>query len=196
MQYRNVKLYGGAITADLESDLIDASKFRQVPDTQEVYVCEQPKDLNASDALIIDLMERVNEPDEKAIGYHLNEICKLNDVKDSVILQQETHAKATHFPDSYTAWIISGEEAKKWGRDEVPLILILALIRLDKVKTDLLVSYNLPFHDQKEIEDLKKVFAGDKSTDNSALKRIDVGKEVVGHILDSLKVQNWELFKN
>ncbi|VEU22413.1 DEKNAAC103456 [Brettanomyces naardenensis] len=198
MEFQNTKLYGGALTADLPVGLFDASQLRQIPNTQEVYVCETPGILNKFDALIIDLLERVDVDDSEAIQYHLNEICKLNEVdkQDSVILGQDKNAKADNLPNDYCAWVISGEQAKKWGRDETPLVLFLALIRLENVKTDLLISYNIPFHDQLQIDDLRRELQGDTTADNLAVKRIDVGKQVVLRILKSLKIHDWSLFKN
>ncbi|QPG74795.1 hypothetical protein FOA43_002129 [Brettanomyces nanus] len=198
MHFQSKSLYGGAITVDLPEGLIDASTFRQIPDTQEVYVCHDSKVLSKNDAIIIDLMERVDCSDDSAIDSHLREVCKLNDAdqNDSIILEQDRNAHARNFPEDYCGWIVSGEQAKKWGRDETPLVLILALIRLKNVGTDLLVSYNIPFDEKSEIEDLKEVLSGESLAGNLALRRINVAKEVVIRILDTLKVQDWKLFKN
>ncbi len=198
MNFQRTNLYGGAITAQIPSDLVDASNFRQIPDTQEVYVCRDSKYLNQSDALIIDLMERVNVKDNDALNYHLSEICNLNGVNkdDSVILEASECLKANNLPDSYCGLVISGEKAKKWGKEDVHLVLILAVIRLAEVKTDLLISYNIPFHQLDDVKDLKKLLSGNKANPNKAEQRITIGKKVVSKILHTLKVENWSLFES
>ncbi|QOU19711.1 hypothetical protein BRETT_003863 [Brettanomyces bruxellensis] len=198
MNFQRTDLYGGAITAQIPRDLIDASKFRQIPDTQEVYVCRDSTILNENDALIIDLMERADVKDSDALRYHLKEICRLNGVEkdDSVILEEAHDLKVVNLPDSYCDIVTSGENVKKWGRDDVHLVLILAIVRLLRVKTDLLISYNVPFHKPDEMEDLKKMLSGNNSTAGKAKQRIDVGRRVVAKVLDSLKIENWALFKN
>ncbi|GME71729.1 unnamed protein product [Ambrosiozyma monospora] len=196
MKYEKKELYGGAITVQLPTSLTDASNLRQIPDTQEVFISSDRSEIHKDDAIIIDLLERQDNPnDPEALQYHLSEISKLNGVaKDSQQILYQSELKAPNFPGDYAAIIISGEQAKKWGRDETVLILVLGLIRISKSETDLLVSYNVPFHDADELEDLKKTLAGDGSGNGKASARIEMGKEAVLKAIESIKIENWSLF--
>ena len=95
-------LYGGAVTTVIPAGFLDASLFRSVPDTQEVYVNgRRPgQDVNVSvegrqtgsisnyevndglgfnESIIVDLLQRVEADDDRAaLDIHLNEIDSLN----------------------------------------------------------------------------------------------------------------------
>ena len=61
---RKQSLWGGAITTEIPEGLLDASDFRQVPDTQEVFVPGAEADdtsltgVRVNDSIIFDLIER------------------------------------------------------------------------------------------------------------------------------------------
>lgn len=50
-------LFGGGITIKVPNDFNDVSKFRQVPDNQEVFVSS-----TSDETLIIELLETPEEP--------------------------------------------------------------------------------------------------------------------------------------
>lgn len=63
MSYEKRCLFGGTISINLPDNFQDVSKFRQVPDNQEVFVYKQ------SDAsIIIELLETPSNLDEEALG--------------------------------------------------------------------------------------------------------------------------------
>lgn len=74
-----VSLYGGAIRTVIPEGFKDVSLFRQVPDSQEVFVSDQE---GIDDSIVFDIMERVDCSDEEAIAIHLEEIARLNTVQD------------------------------------------------------------------------------------------------------------------
>jgi len=78
--YRQVQLFGGAMTADFPSNFADASEIRQVPDQQEVWL-----DKDGFTSIIVEILERVDKPsDIGALEYHLKDIVE-EDVTDTKI---------------------------------------------------------------------------------------------------------------
>lgn len=219
-RFRPVQLYGGAIDVQLPLDFIDASDFRQVPDTQEVFV-----NTEYDDSIVFDLMERFEAAsDEEALKEHLNEISDINGADPGsqlVQLYSETHAltqpkiKAKSSPAYITVAI---EPAKKWGRTtelvqdpndpneklkEPVLVLILALIRIESVATDLLITYNTPITTVGDLNKLQKVFADQKKPDQKNLyvssifelpPRIEAGITGIREAIDTLEIEDWSLF--
>ncbi|KAL9042710.1 MAG: hypothetical protein Q9214_003700 [Letrouitia sp. 1 TL-2023] len=71
LTFRNFELWGGAITASLPSNCLDATNFRPVPDHQEVYFAP-----NGRYSIIIDLLNRVSHlpTDGDAFSFHVQDI--------------------------------------------------------------------------------------------------------------------------
>ncbi len=101
MSLNKKEFYGGAITGSLPSFFIDASQFREIPDTQEVFVINDdppsilkshnnnednksviPIRIDKNDSLIIDIMERVDvNNDVESVKVHFEDIAIKNDVE-------------------------------------------------------------------------------------------------------------------
>ncbi|KAG7699036.1 hypothetical protein KL930_002177 [Ogataea haglerorum] len=173
MNFEETKLYGGAITTYIPAGMVDASTLRQIPDTQEVFVAGPDTQLGPEDAIIFDLLESVDVPDDAAAEYHFQELAKLNGADNAKVLEA-TKIVCPNFAQDPTYVLVGSQEAKKWGRDQTELVVLLGLIRLQRVQTDLLITYNLPGEDFGP--------------------RIPVAKQVIQHILESLQVQDWSLF--
>lgn len=216
VEFEHKQLYGGAITVDIPTGVLDASNFRQIPDTQEVFVANSDNvdnyaQLNKDDSIIVDLMERVEaRDDQEAIRVHYSEISALNDASNEwhLVSVEEAGAK-----QRYVA--VGVEPALKWGRAEVPegaettsgdsasykptLVVVLGVIRLDKVDTDLLITYNVHISREDELADLAQVSAEQwktlgAPTRNRALQRVQLGQQVVQEMVNSLAVADWGLF--
>ncbi|KAG7911472.1 hypothetical protein KL906_000793 [Ogataea polymorpha] len=173
MNFEETQLYGGAITTQIPAGLIDASILRQIPDTQEVFVAGPDTQLGPEDAIIFDLLESVDVADNAAAEYHFQELAKLNGAEDAKILEV-ANVQCPNFAQDPAYVLVGSQEAKKWGRDQTQLVVLLGLIRLQKVQTDLLITYNLPGSDFGP--------------------RIPAAKQVIQHVLESLRVQDWSLF--
>ncbi|KAG7740907.1 hypothetical protein KL923_001548 [Ogataea haglerorum] len=173
MNFEETKLYGGAITTYIPAGMVDASTLRQIPDTQEVFVAGPDTQLGPEDAIIFDLLESVDVPDDAAAEYHFQELAKLNGADNAKVLEA-TKIVCPNFAQDPTYVLVGSQEVKKWGRDQTELVVLLGLIRLQRVQTDLLITYNLPGEDFGP--------------------RIPVAKQVIQHILESLQVQDWSLF--
>ncbi|ODV63948.1 Ran GTPase-binding protein MOG1 [Ascoidea rubescens DSM 1968] len=176
MEYKLQQLYGGAIESVIPGGLLDASNFRQVPDTQEVFVNNNNSLLQKEDNLIIDLLEPVQVgkglPDSHAIVIHFEEISKLNEISNEwklLGIQDTTQSLDKDLVNSnkgITSYLTAGlEPALKWGRSnpredflQPTLVLILGLIRLNDVLTDVTVSLNIPFIKEDELISLKEFY--------------------------------------
>lgn len=206
MQYEKLDLYGGAITSQFPAGLVDASNLRQIPDNQELFLTpsENTTDysqLNKNDSIIVELMEKLDTTtDQEAILEHFKEISQINASGNEWRLLS-TQSVESSIDSAYIS--IGLEPARKWGRDESKgkdftptLVVILGLIRINKVETDLLVTYNLMIDNKKELTDLEKVVdQGDFKLDNNdASKRIILGTQVVETALKNMKVEEWSLF--
>jgi hypothetical protein len=76
------ELFGGAVTANVPRDFIDASQFRPVPDTQEVFI-----DDASGATVIVELLERVDHvPDAEAAAFHFEEVARQNRASASVVV--------------------------------------------------------------------------------------------------------------
>lgn len=161
-----VELYGGTITSTIPKGFVDVSNFRQVPDTQEVFVSETD---GCDDSVVFDIMERVEGDDVEAVKEHLNELSILNSVGRNYITLQLSSVdmkkqildnSADLQPPCYLS--IAVEPSKKWGREETakddptgsvkPLVvLVMAVIRLKNVTSDILLTYNIPLRANKKL---------------------------------------------
>ncbi|VVT53961.1 uncharacterized protein SAPINGB_P003837 [Magnusiomyces paraingens] len=212
----NTELFGGAIKVNLPQGFIDASLFRQVPDTQEVFVHQ-----TVDDSMMFDLLERLDSPtDFHALKEHLDEISRINDTDPNsqlIQLYTETHPlrKKSISSKASPAYItVAIEPAKKWGRttklnnepesandnvlEEPILVLILVLIRIKDVETDFIVSYNTPITKISELKALQEIFDQNEDYSTSSLEklpsRVQEGVKNIKEVLNSLEVEDWTLF--
>ena len=71
--FQTAPLYGGAITASLPATLTSASRFRPVPDNQEVFV--ETRDGAPPTSVIFEILDRAPPPDGlEAVAYHLDDV--------------------------------------------------------------------------------------------------------------------------
>jgi hypothetical protein len=201
------ELWGGAITTQLPRGLLDASDFRQVPDTQEVFLPGMdatettPETLQTNDSLIFDLMERIDGDDLEAIKEHFTEISTLNGASNWELFRI-TKGENELGAQSYVC--VALEPALKWGKSESEdpehkpaLAVVLGIVRLAKVHTDLLVTYNAHFSDIQELEALEflhHVQDEDQIAKNIAYERIVHASSVVEGVINNMKVEDWGLF--
>lgn len=160
-------LYGGAMSTIIPSYFVDASTFRQVPDTQEVFV--STKDIN--DSIIIDLLESVPEKDlSDILEAHMEEITRLNDGAGTIIDEVET----LNCELGSSGIMLFKQAVKKFGKsnEQENVYMFMAVIRLSKVKTDVVICYNTI----------------SKDYDNGS--RWSIVEEMV----KQMKIRNWELF--
>ena len=191
------ELYGGAITAAIPAGFVDASMFREIPDTQEVYVSQ-----TVDDSILVDLMEAVEgSSGDEILNIHLKEIAEINNVTNyeySRIFSKEVPV-AKIGQDTVGYVTISIEPARKWGReaqlensaDNLPaplLVIILAAVRLERVSTDLLVTFNTPIVSKADYDRLVS------GSIEKFPERVQNGLAFVEQFLKTVEVKDWSLF--
>lgn len=126
------------------------SQIRQIPDHQEVY-----SDATTDQSIIIELNNYIEQTEcnETTIGtYYMNDLAEVNEATNTRILVQQSSFTATELPlfqdnqDNITAYYIIGEQHISKFKEQARNIIhiYMAIIRLKNVKTDLLVTFNIP----------------------------------------------------
>lgn len=142
------ELWGGAVTAELPPNMIDASEFRQVPDNQEVYVGSWS---NISAAFIVELNEHVEAHSLiEALNIHVREVVHFSGdaIPDPVMTWTEKIGKYE------TANLVNCIEPTKVspgerGRDHGRTYNVFSLFTLKESLTDVMVTSTFEF-DQAE----------------------------------------------
>ncbi|KAF2666731.1 Mog1p/PsbP-like protein [Microthyrium microscopicum] len=158
-------LFGGAITTSLPTGYLDASTMRDIPDTQEVFL-----DPNSNTNIIISLLERVttitsnnsnNSDDHSALQTHFQDMYADETDKSgnrdtanvlgvrNLPIPPGTSNGGTVTAYILTAWMATADaarqEQRERGREEVlGTGVVMGLVRLENVKTDVLVCVNVP----------------------------------------------------
>lgn len=180
-----VELYGGAISSEVPSDAIDVSTFRQIPDTQEVYLLEKPTGLDQS--LIFDLLVRVDaESLAEVVAVHLDDIL---DGPASQIAPIESFTNVHLGCETHSFLVKPGPT--KVESSEAKLFMLLVILRIEKVETDVVVTMNVPVEMaevtaetfQKELDDIL-----------SGTSTIGSAYSVIKTASSSLRVLDWALF--
>mmetsp|Transcript_30435 Transcript_30435/g.45907 ORF Transcript_30435/g.45907 Transcript_30435/m.45907 type:complete len:197 (+) Transcript_30435:76-666(+) len=178
-----VELYGGAIVAELPESFADASEFRQVPDHQEVWVD------TASDAsFIVEILERkADVQDVDAVRYFLTDLAAANQAKDPQILASRAGTLGQDLPHFSQGEVIAlvgvGEQqVSKFGESCANTVQVhICVLRLPAQETDILVMLNSPV-------------SIDAQSSSGSVPTLDNAEGVFAKILQSLAIQDWELF--
>lgn len=138
-------LFGGALTGRLPTDAADMSKFREIPDNQEVFA--HP---HTDQSIIVEVLEYVQEPDQQALRTHFEELASRNDAASSehssVIGVDELDRQQLtlqHYSKAY--WLIGQQRVSKYNetaRNDINIHMVL--YRLPEFTTDLLATFNDP----------------------------------------------------
>ncbi|KAL2151261.1 hypothetical protein VTH82DRAFT_6359 [Thermothelomyces myriococcoides] len=196
--FKRVPLFGGALECELPEHFADVSKIRQVPDNQEVYI-----DQDGFTSIIIDITERVDAPgdtgierDGRALTTHLEDL--VGDDLDTVKVWNTTETQFTHLEETPAYTLIATQTPKapsnpdESRRASAPdfTALILTLLRLEKEKSDVLITVNVPHikgeYDEEEV-DLALGKQGELIGD---------AVEYAARIWSTFKVNDWRLFVN
>ncbi|SGZ58322.1 CIC11C00000002461 [Sungouiella intermedia] len=181
------QLYGGAITANLPQGAIDVSDFRQIPDTQEVFLLEKPNGLDQS--IIFDLLERVDASSlPEVIAVHLDDILEGAATNIAPLESMEHPVLRCEMHTFLVKPLPSKQET-----EHVKLFMFLFLIRLEKVATDFLVTMNVPLETNGEVtqELFQKEVSSVMNQDQSIIS--ECYKQVKESAI-SLDVKDWKLF--
>ncbi|KAH9265514.1 hypothetical protein BASA83_011110 [Batrachochytrium salamandrivorans] len=142
------QLFGGAISASVPVGYIDASRIRDVPDHQEVFI-----DTATDSSFIVELLEPqdLSMDIHSAARQHLEQLARDNeatsdgctiiserDISDSLLSSSISGAKAVVI--SSTQCISKYNEAGDDAKNTVGIYM--GLIQLGRVSTDVLITFN------------------------------------------------------
>ncbi|KAG5985310.1 hypothetical protein E4U55_006790 [Claviceps digitariae] len=191
--YVGTTLYGGAIVCDLPEKFADVSKLRQVPDNQEVWI-----DKNGFTSIIFDITERVGGPghgpeiDGRAMTTHLEDMVG-SDI-DTVKIWNTAETEFSRLEPEHPAYTLIATQTPKVGDSRSSAsapdftAIIMTLLRVEKYKTDILITINVPHikgeYDEEDV-DLELGKQG---------KLIGDAVEYSARIWETFKVKDWGLF--
>ncbi|KAH7245852.1 hypothetical protein BKA59DRAFT_454911 [Fusarium tricinctum] len=196
-EFISTPLFGGAIVCDLPAKFADVSKLRQVPDNQEVWI-----DQDGFTSIIFDITERVGgsgsgpEVDGRAMTTHLEDMVgsDIDTVKIWNTAETEfSNLECVILPGMPAYTLISTQTphvSKSRDSTSAPdfTAIILTLLRLEKAKTDILITINVPHikgeYDEAEV-DLELGRQG---------KLIGDAVEYSASIWSTFKIKDWGLF--
>eukprot|EP01132_Coremiostelium_polycephalum_P004887 gene4887-6095_t len=184
-------LYGGAIEVILPKRFIDISQYRQVPDHQEVFVDE-----HTEQSVIIELLERQPVSDQESLSFHYNVICEeagiLPEKRILVNSRAITTKEMPNFPDSFPKYLLLAQQkvAKFNETAENTINVYMAIVRLERAKTDLLITLNEAIEISPESSSINAVKTTTPSSDHTLIESLFLS------ILNSFKIKDYGLFQN
>ncbi|GEQ72749.1 hypothetical protein JCM33374_g6437 [Metschnikowia sp. JCM 33374] len=188
---KETPLYGGAITAKLSEKAIDVSEFRDVPDTQEVFLLEQTNKLDQ--AIIIDLLESVEEPTlPEIISVHLSDIL---DEPASYLAPLESFYNDNVQANVHTFLLKTA--SSKQDTDSVKLFMYVALLQVSKAQSDVVLTMTVPCEwgelDQEKFFDLAQKVVGGNSLDDGESVMSQAYSQIKT-VASTFKIIDWGLF--
>lgn len=181
---RTVPLYGGAFQMDLPTTFVDVSNLRQVPDHQEVFTFAKN-----DQSCIVELLDKVNEPDENAARFHFEQLAESNESTNFEIIEQgEMQAPSvSSVTPTYCSYCVGRQIVSKL-KDEATqanqIKIFLVLFRLHNVNTDLLITFNAP----EEINPTSQVKVSFIEDENSV-------SQLFRGIVESFQINSMDIFQ-
>jgi len=204
-------LFGGALHVHLPSGYLDASTVREVPNTQEVFV----PTTQTNTSITIDILEpplaiaaaskeekdTTTNPDLAALEIHWEDIVSPHASRVfSIVPVPVPGAQPPSQPQPHTptrAWCIVGT-VNDGGGGAGYTVVLATVVRLATVKTDLVVSVNVPIS-AAEAASEGSVCAPGAGVNVAGGRMGDVlrkGYEIRDQILSTLVIRDWGLFVN
>ncbi|KAG5518073.1 hypothetical protein PMAC_003259 [Pneumocystis sp. 'macacae'] len=209
-------LFGGAITAYIPEDFIDASQFRQIPDHQEVLV-----NVNDERSIMIEILEFASVDDIDVAKFHFNILAKDNEAEESLIL----NTSHIHLESKHTVYLLEGiQKVFKYNKritnengeisciSSMPyVVILLSVIRLHEKSTDIVITINIPFSEIQNPNSFFKdsEFSISKSINTLNLNSLDFLKNIfdiqeiqfstrkmLSNLLNTFHIHDWSLFQN
>ncbi|KAF2068875.1 hypothetical protein CYY_009806 [Polysphondylium violaceum] len=184
-------LYGGAIQIDIPARFIDITSFRQVPDHQEIFVDEK-----TDQSVIIELLERQSHvSDAEAIKYHFEIISDESEISAEKrrvgIIRPITQEEMPNFlPTIPKFMMLAQQRVSKFKESAENIVnLHMALVRLERAKTDLLITFNEAISISTDSSSMKSV----QNTNPSNQESIE---QLFKSIIKSFIIKDYSLFQN
>ena len=132
-------LFGGAMGVALPARFADASVFRQVPDTQEVFV-----DGATDQSVIVELLELAGEvAAPQAAEFHFGSLAQDNAAREAAVQQQFAPVAIEH--GGLRTMCVGTQTVAKFNEGAAAanrVLVCVAVFRLPHVTTDIVLSYN------------------------------------------------------
>mmetsp|Transcript_19501 Transcript_19501/g.53419 ORF Transcript_19501/g.53419 Transcript_19501/m.53419 type:complete len:187 (+) Transcript_19501:47-607(+) len=177
-----MELWGGAVLCELPASFHDASKLREVPDHQEVWVDE------ASDrSVIFEILERKEDvSDQDAVDFFVTDLATANDARDCVIQSSRRvvmDEEMPHLPVSVACLRgVCEQTVAKFNEGSANRIQVhICVVRLLEQATDLLITFNNPV-------------SIDAQSSSAGAEVLQGGDEFFARVLRSFEIRDWELF--
>ncbi|KAI1749021.1 hypothetical protein F4782DRAFT_514870 [Xylaria castorea] len=199
--YQTTPLFGGALVCDLPTNFADVSRLRQVPDNQEVYI-----DKDGFTSIIIEINERVGdegstaEVDGRALTTHLEEV--VGEDAERLKVWNTTPTQFSKLDEDIPAYTLiatlspNAPPSTKAGSSGAPgpgapdfTAIILTLVRLERERTDILITINVPHISGEYDEDDVDLQLGKQG------QLIGDAVDSASRIWESFRVKDWGLFK-
>jgi hypothetical protein len=193
--YINTPLYGGAIVCDLPETFADVSRLRQVPDNQEVWI-----EKDGFTSIIFDIVERVGGPgsspeiDGRAITEHLQDMVgsditgiKIWNTAETEFTRLDSKIPAYTLIATQTPRVPSSQSRDPTSAPDFTAI-VMTLLRLEREKTDILITINVPHIKGEYNEEDVDLELGKQG------KLIGDAVEHSARIWSSFKIKDWGLF--
>ncbi|KAK6458252.1 uncharacterized protein RJT20DRAFT_30001 [Scheffersomyces xylosifermentans] len=199
-----LSLYGGAISTiiprSIKPHLVDVSHIRQIPDTQEVYIVQDTRSNAKFDkSLIFDLLERV--PDQKyedAIAIHLQDIVESDEPATNHFIEavEKSSDGSSNSQVVVNFSFIQHKNTRRDAKEEdspVSVITFIALLRLETVETDVLITLNVPLSHNVDAEEFLK-YLGSSGDVNEVLEELKTDYLIFRDVGYNYVVEDWGLF--
>ncbi|KAJ2776494.1 hypothetical protein H4R18_005643 [Coemansia javaensis] len=133
-------LYGGAMSMDLPAGMVDVSRFREVPDNQEVFADDGDR------SVIVEILESVDVQGHDALRWHFAQVAELNEARQEQKQQPPLCAEDLRLDAGGEACVLAAEQrvAKFNERAANRVWLAMALLRVPDHAADVLVTMNWP----------------------------------------------------
>ena len=186
------ELYGGAITVELPTTMIDASDIRQIPDHQEVFLSN-----TTLTSLIFEINQFVNQPDPAALYFHFTDVITPPDHLQGEIDAPIKPTLATDSVKDFPAYLVQGSivsrEVDKKAPSDLPVErqqnpqtieyqtkCYQMVVRMKQYTTDFVVRLNVPL---KELVEKAAIEAEEA-----------VAKAIMDKIVATLDIKQFSLF--
>lgn len=180
------ELYGGAISCAMPKRFVDVSDFRQIPNHQEVWA-----DADTDQSIIIELNSLDEEiSDEEAAAHYQRDLGEANEALSLDVLQTgiiPNEDMPGFDADIHKSFCITNQRISKFkeSADKANVVQIyLCVLRLRRVTTDLLLSFNVPLQ-----------FAAGSSSEGRSIMQSEENLAVIRGVLKTLQIKDWGLFK-
>lgn len=182
-------LFGGAMSTVLPARLGDISDVRPVPDHQEIFA-----DAERDQSVVVELLEAQDATDEQTLQIFFRDLVQLNGGTHARVEHVEKLQRVPNLPEAAYTGVLEGHMLAA-KHEEGPTAanrvhLLLALVRLPRAKTDVLITLNTPL----EISMNSSSAAATNGHLPTADTAVEEARRIVVQAIDTLQVSDWGLF--